>query len=202
MGLFGGKGTDFFKLLIDQTSKTLEGVEALARGVLESILMERRAGRPPALAPAADAASLAELFRAVDAIYLPRAASPSTEMSMLLVNTVRSSLTERRAITSRPSYVCGNMIRSGESPLSITDFIAAETATPGSLPPRSPVAYTLVAPCSPSEPAMAEASPPANAETEPPADTVRALVSSSSVAVVGAPFDSCANTQMFMVLLR
>ncbi|MSR62523.1 MAG: AAA family ATPase [Planctomycetes bacterium] len=48
-------------------------VGGVARGVLESILMERRAGRPPALSPAADAASLAELFRAVDAIYLPRA---------------------------------------------------------------------------------------------------------------------------------
>jgi len=32
------------------------------------------------------------------------------------------------------------MIRSGESPPSITAFIAAETATPGNFPPRSPVA--------------------------------------------------------------
>lgn len=29
MGLFGGKQTDFFKLLMDQASKTLEGIEAL-----------------------------------------------------------------------------------------------------------------------------------------------------------------------------
>ncbi len=63
-------------------------------------------------------------------------ASPSTAMSTLLVRTVRSSLTESRAMTSRPSYVCGNMMSSGESPPSITAFIAADTATPGSLPPR------------------------------------------------------------------
>ncbi len=81
----------------------------------------------------------------------------------------------------------------------MTAFIAAETATPGSLPPRSPVAYTLVAPYSPSAAAIADASPPTNAVTSP---SPRALVSSSSVPVVGAPLDSCANTQMFMVLLR
>ena len=52
---------------------------------------------------------------------------------------------------------------------------------------------------------MAEASPPTNAVTLPPtlAASVRALVSSSSVAVVGAPLASCEKTQMFMsVLLR
>ncbi len=48
---------------------------------------------------------------------------------------------------------------------------------------------------------MPDASPPTNAVTGPP-ERLRALVSSSRVAVVGAPFDSCANTQMFMVLLR
>ena len=48
-------------------------VGSVDRGVLESILMERRAGRPPALEPVADARKLAELYRAVDAVYLPRA---------------------------------------------------------------------------------------------------------------------------------
>ena len=48
-------------------------VPPVDRSVLESILCERRAGRPPALEPVADAAKLAELFRAVDAVYLPRA---------------------------------------------------------------------------------------------------------------------------------
>jgi len=43
------------------------------RGVLETILCERRAGRTPDLEPATNAAGLAELFRAVDAIFLPRA---------------------------------------------------------------------------------------------------------------------------------
>jgi len=41
--------------------------------VLESILNDRRAGRPPALAPVSDGAKLAELFTAVDAIFLPKA---------------------------------------------------------------------------------------------------------------------------------
>jgi MoxR-like ATPase len=48
-------------------------VPSVDRGVLESILMERRAGRPPALEPVTDGERLAELFRAVDAVYLPRA---------------------------------------------------------------------------------------------------------------------------------
>src|SRR3954463_8664957 len=43
---------------------------------------------------------------------------------------------------------------------------------------------------------MAEASPPTKAAAVP---SDRALVNSSSVKAVGAPFDSCANTQMFMV---
>jgi len=48
-------------------------VGGVPRGVLESILCERRGGRPPALEAAMDAARLAELFRAVDAVFLPRA---------------------------------------------------------------------------------------------------------------------------------
>src|SRR3954464_2601782 len=43
---------------------------------------------------------------------------------------------------------------------------------------------------------MAEASPPTNAIAVP---SERALVNSSSVNAVGAPFDSCAYTQMFMM---
>src|SRR3954447_17138904 len=43
---------------------------------------------------------------------------------------------------------------------------------------------------------MAEASPPTNAIALP---NERALVNNSSVKAVGAPFDSCANTQMFMM---
>ena len=41
--------------------------------VLTSILLERRGGRPPEPEPATDAAGLAALFAAVDAIFLPRA---------------------------------------------------------------------------------------------------------------------------------
>jgi MoxR-like ATPase len=48
-------------------------VGGVDRGVLESILVERRAGRPPALVAVTDGARLAELFRVVDAVYLPRA---------------------------------------------------------------------------------------------------------------------------------
>ena len=65
----------------------------------------------------------------------------------------------------------------------MTAFIAAAPATPGSFPPRSPVAYTLVAPNSPSPAAKLSASPATNAVTDEP--TSRALVSSSWVAVVG-----------------
>src|SRR3954447_22017778 len=43
---------------------------------------------------------------------------------------------------------------------------------------------------------MAEASPPTNAIALP---NERALVNNSSVKAVGAPFDSCANTQMFIM---
>src|SRR3954451_17414371 len=43
---------------------------------------------------------------------------------------------------------------------------------------------------------MTEASPPTKAVGGP---SERALVNSSSVKAVGAPFDSCANTQMFMM---
>src|SRR5829696_2231425 len=93
------------------------------------------------------------------------------------------------------------MTRSGESPPSMIAFSALATATPGSLPPRSPVAYTLVAPCSPSAPAIADASPPTMAVTlPPPAVRLRALVSSSREPVVAAPLDSCAKTQMFMLI--
>ena len=48
-------------------------VPTVGRGALESILVERRMGTPPKLEPATDAAGLAELFRATDAIFLPRA---------------------------------------------------------------------------------------------------------------------------------
>jgi MoxR-like ATPase len=48
-------------------------VGGVERGVLEAILSERRAGKPPALAAACDAATLAELFKAVDAVFLPKA---------------------------------------------------------------------------------------------------------------------------------
>ena len=51
------------------------------------------------------------------------------------------------------------------SPPSMMAFIAPETAGPENFPAKSPVAYTLVAPYSPSTPATADASPPMNAET-------------------------------------
>ena len=61
--------------------------------------------------------------------------SPDAATSMLLVSTVRSSFTDRRAITSRPSYDWGNITRSGESPPSMTDFMADATAAPARLLP-------------------------------------------------------------------
>ncbi|MEZ6015193.1 MAG: AAA family ATPase [Planctomycetota bacterium] len=48
-------------------------VHHVGRDVLAAILLERRGGRPPELEPATDAAGLARLFGAVDAIFLPRA---------------------------------------------------------------------------------------------------------------------------------
>jgi MoxR-like ATPase len=48
-------------------------VGSVDHGTLEAILVERRGGRPPELQPVADAAKLAAIFRAVDAVYLPRA---------------------------------------------------------------------------------------------------------------------------------
>ena len=66
--------------------------------------------------------------------------SPSTAMSMLFVSTVRSSLTDSRAIDVAALVVLREQDQVGRSPPSITAFIAAATATPGSVPPRSPVA--------------------------------------------------------------
>jgi MoxR-like ATPase len=48
-------------------------VGGVDRHVLQSILSERRAGKPPTLVPATDGAKLAELFKAVDAVFLPKA---------------------------------------------------------------------------------------------------------------------------------
>jgi len=48
-------------------------VHHVGRDVLTAILLERRGGRVPELAPATDAAGLARLFEAVDAVFLPRA---------------------------------------------------------------------------------------------------------------------------------
>ena len=91
------------------------------------------------------------------------------------------------------------MMTSGVSPPSITDFIAVATATPGNLPPRSPVAYTFVAPYSPSAPATAAPSPPIKAATLD--DIARALVRSSKVPVVGTPFVVWAKTQTLLIAM-
>src|SRR6056300_929956 len=91
------------------------------------------------------------------------------------------------------------MIRSGRSPPSMTVASAEAMAAPGRDPPRSPVAYTRVAPNSPRVPATAEASPPTTADTVAPRE--RALVSSSSVPVVTAPSLAWANTQMFEIVM-
>jgi MoxR-like ATPase len=48
-------------------------VPGVGRGALESILTQRRMGTPPVLEAVTDATGLAALFRAVDAIFLPRA---------------------------------------------------------------------------------------------------------------------------------
>ncbi len=48
-------------------------VGGVERSVLEQILCERRAGKTPELEPVANGEKLAALFRAVDAVFLPRA---------------------------------------------------------------------------------------------------------------------------------
>jgi len=48
-------------------------VRGVGRRALQSILTERRAGRPPALEPVAGQRELEALFAAVDAVYLPHA---------------------------------------------------------------------------------------------------------------------------------
>ncbi|MFO0981608.1 MAG: AAA family ATPase [Planctomycetota bacterium] len=48
-------------------------VAGVGREVLEAIITERRAGRPPELQPVLTAERLRELFAAVDAVFLPRA---------------------------------------------------------------------------------------------------------------------------------
>jgi MoxR-like ATPase len=48
-------------------------VPGIGREALQSILLERRAGRPPPLEPATDAHGLRALFAAVDKVYLPSA---------------------------------------------------------------------------------------------------------------------------------
>ncbi len=48
-------------------------VPNVGRAALQSILTERRMGRPPVLEAVTDRAQLVELFRKVDAIFLPRA---------------------------------------------------------------------------------------------------------------------------------
>ena len=82
------------------------------------------------------------------------------------------------------------MIRSGPLPRSIASAIAEATGTPGSVPPRSPVACTLVAPWAPSGPATASASAPAYTASTVSA-SARALVSSSRV--IGATLPSAAS---------
>src|SRR5262245_10541083 len=90
-------------------------------------------------------------------------------------------------------------MRSGASPPSMTAFMAADTATPGSFPRRSPVEYTFVAPCAPSGPASEAPSPATNADTVPP--SCAAFETSSSVCDVGAPLAACANTQMLLAAM-
>jgi MoxR-like ATPase len=48
-------------------------VPGVDREALQSILLERRAGRPPEHAPATNATELARLYPAVDRVFLPRA---------------------------------------------------------------------------------------------------------------------------------
>src|SRR3954465_7999990 len=73
---------------------------------------------------------------------------------------------------------------------------AAATCGPGSFPPRSPVAYTLVAPCAPSVAATAAASPAYTASTESPSS--RALASISSVIVLTLSPSLSAYTQTLL----
>src|SRR3954452_17033619 len=78
---------------------------------------------------------------------------------------------------------------------SISDCSAAAPMTPGSASPGS-TAYTLVAPCSPSDPASASALAPTSTHSTTSA-TSRALVSSSSVLVAGLSPSASANTHTF-----
>ncbi len=48
-------------------------VHKVERDVLTAIITERRGGQPPELSPVTDVASLATLFEAVDAVFLPKA---------------------------------------------------------------------------------------------------------------------------------
>ena len=85
-------------------------VPTVGRGALESILTERRMGTPPKLEPVTNGAELAELFRAVDAVHLPRAVAnwiarlvhathPSSELAPAKVKSyVRYGASPRAAI--------------------------------------------------------------------------------------------------------
>ncbi len=48
-------------------------VGSISRGTVETIISERRGGRPPEIGPVTDEAELATLFEAVDAVFLPKA---------------------------------------------------------------------------------------------------------------------------------
>src|SRR4051812_14696678 len=84
-------------------------------------------------------------------------------------------------------------MRSGALPPLIASASAAPRWTPGSPPPRSPVAYTFVAPCAPRVAATASPSPAMNASTVSP--TSRALASISRVIVLTLPSSASAKTQ-------
>src|SRR4029453_2924918 len=87
------------------------------------------------------------------------------------------------------------MTRSGALPSAACLAMAEATGSPGKLPPRSPVAYTLVAPWAPRVSAIASASPPPyTASTVSPSS--RAFVSISSVMGATLPSAASARTQM------
>src|ERR1700677_1971250 len=89
---------------------------------------------------------------------------------------------------------------SGALPPSINAASAPETGTPRRAPPRSPTAYTVVAPYSPKGPANEAVSVP-----QPTAASVRARarasVRSSSVIGVGPASPASANTHILSIAI-
>ena len=116
-------------------------------------------------------------------------ASPSTTRSMLFVSTVRSSLTDRRASDVAALVGLAEQDEVGRvAALDRRRRSRRPRPAPGRCPPRSPVAYTLAAPYSPRAAAIADGvARRVDDGSTVAAPRPRALVSNSSVSVMGSP---------------